>query len=88
MEPFKVKVMHVEDDITTLSPIRHNRNYYHRSDNNGDNESSTVILDGGHLGDTFIPKNTDPTKNNIPPWWYKIQDLLKQNRYHHKYYHS
>ena len=65
MIPYESKVIHVEDGILNLSPIRKNRNTYHRKIKNCGDDSIIVILYGNHLGDTIIAGNTDLSGNII-----------------------
>ena len=66
MEPYRLKVMHVEDDIINFSTIIQYRNYYPWEDNNGSDEYSMVILNDGILCDTVISDNIYIISNNIP----------------------
>ena len=66
MVPYKLKMMHVEDDILNFSPIIHNRNNYPRKYNNCVDDSSMVILYDENLGDTIVAGNTYLSINNIP----------------------
>ena len=64
--PYKSKVMHAEDDnILTFSPTRHKINAYPRKENNCGDNSSMVLLDDKHLGDTTISGNTHLRGNII-----------------------
>ena len=58
-------MIHVEDDIIHLSPIRKNRNSYPIKYNNYGDDSSMVLLDENHLGDTIISGNTNLSRSNI-----------------------
>ena len=62
--PYKLKVMHVKNDILKASSIRKNRNVYPRTPPPGD-YSSMVLLHEKHLGDTTIAGNTDLNGNII-----------------------
>ena len=63
--PYKSKLIHVEDDIINLSPIKQNINNYLRKKNNCGEESSMALLDDNQLCDTIIVGNTDMSGNNI-----------------------
>ena len=57
MIPYKSKVMYAEDDIQNFSPIRHNINAYPRKENRCCDESSMVLLDDEHSGNTITAGN-------------------------------
>ena len=59
MIPYKSKLMHAEDNIINFSPIRYKINFYPRKENNCGYDSSMVLLDNNHLGDTIIDGDTD-----------------------------
>ena len=52
--------MHVEYDMINLYPIIRNINAYSRKEKNCGDKPSMVLLYDWHLGETFIPNNTDP----------------------------
>ena len=63
--PYKLKVMHAEENMLNLSPIRQKMNFYPRKENNCGDEYSMVILDDKHLGDTIIARSTYFRGNRI-----------------------
>ena len=65
MVTYKSKVIHVEDDIIKLSPIRQDINAHTREDKNCGDDSSMFILDKGNLYDTVISDNTYLNSNKI-----------------------
>ena len=58
-------MIRIENDSLNLSLIRHNINVYPLKENNYGDDSSIVLLDGGHLGDTIITGNTYINVNSI-----------------------
>ena len=65
MITYKSKVVHAEEDILNLSPIRQKINFYPSKYNNCGDDYSMVLLDDEHLGDTIISGNTDLRGNII-----------------------
>ena len=65
MIAYKSKVMQVKDDTINLFPIIQSSNEYHREDNNGSDNYSTLLSDCGHLRKTVMPENIDTRRNNI-----------------------
>ena len=57
--------MHMEDDILNSYPIRKNRNYCPRKENNCGDDSTMFLIDNYNLCDTIIADNTDLSSNNI-----------------------
>ena len=66
MISYKLKVRQIEHDSLNVYPTRQNGNAYPDEYNKCGYDSSTIIIDDGHLGDTLIPENTDIVRNNIP----------------------
>ena len=56
--------MNVEYNKIHFSPIKKNRNYDPSEDNNCSDDYSMVFLYDGHMCDTIIYDNTDPSSNN------------------------
>ena len=54
---YKSNVMHAEDNVLNLYPIRQKINAYPRKENNFGDDSSVFLLDDEHLGDTIIAGN-------------------------------
>ena len=100
MSSYTSKVVHVEDFPLNLFPLIYNNNAYPSVDNNGGVGSCNVIPASGCLCDTVVCDNAFFQKQKkhgykhrfssitSPHCWLKIWDLLKQNRYCHKCYHS
>ena len=96
--PYKPKVMHIDNDLLNLPPIRNKRNFYPRKEKNCGDDFSTIIIDDDNLCDTIISRNTDLRRNNIPESIYlvlsslhiggaKYRVYLRKNTNWHKYYH-
>ena len=69
--------MHVENDIINVSPIRKNRNFYPRKENNCVNDSIMIILYDDHLGDTIISGNIDLSENIMMESRYLVLSSLQ-----------
>ena len=65
MVPYKLMVIHVEDDIINFSLIRQNSNSYPKEEKNCGDDSSVILLYDEHLCNTIIDRNTDLIGNNI-----------------------
>ena len=64
---YKSKVIHVENYILNLSPIRNNVNDYPRVDNKVSDDCNNVLLYYRFWCSTGIPKNVFVRSNSIPP---------------------
>ena len=73
---YKSIMMQVEDDALNFYPKRQSINYYPEEGNNWGGDSSIVLLDDGHLGDTVIPDSIDLSSNNIPEIRYSVLSYL------------
>ena len=65
MIPYKSKVIHVEDGMINVFPIRNNRNVYPSKQNICGDDSSTVLINDEHLGDTIIATNSGISRKII-----------------------
>ena len=65
MVSYKFKVIDVEDDIISLSPIIQNINAYPREDKNFGDASIIVLIEKGHICYNIITDNIYTSSNNI-----------------------
>ena len=57
--PYKLKVMHAEENMLNLSPIRQKINAYPSKEKNCGDDSGMVIIDEEHLVDAIISWKID-----------------------------
>ena len=55
----------LKDVLEKKEESHHKQNEYHREDNNGSDNYSTLLSDCGHLRKTVMPENIDTRRNNI-----------------------